>query len=217
MIGHNNIHKNEKAVSSIVQELKHHLPFTAFGAVTGVILLLIFRNMSHEAARELFYVFHPLHVLLSALVMASIYQLHNCPKGEGKRCNLPVLLTIGFAGSIGIATISDSILPYLCELLLSMPYRHHHIGFIEKWWLIAGVAAVGIIIAYFNPTTKFPHAGHVLISTWASLFHVIMAKGDSIQGITYVIVFLFMLFAVWVPCCVIDIVFPMLFVKNKNK
>ena len=203
-------------MNKIMSELKRHIPFTILGAISGIIFMFVFRNMSHEAAHELFFVFHPLHVLLSALVTASLYHLHTCPKGEGKSCNLPILLAIGFVGSIGIATLSDSIIPYYGEVLLKMPYRHEHIGFMEKWWLIFGSAAVGITIAYFNPTTKFPHAGHVLVSTWASLFHMMMAKGENVQLFTYLAIFLFLFLAVWLPCCISDIVFPMLFVKDKK-
>ncbi len=201
----------------IYKELKEHASFTIFGAITGIILMFLFRNLPKGVSYELFYVFHPLHVLLSALVTASLYRLHACPKGEDKRCNLPILLIIGFLGSVGIATLSDSIMPYLGEALLDMPHRHYHIGFLEKWWLITAVAVVGIIIAYFNPTTKFPHAGHVLISTWASLFHIIMAKGNGLNVFSYIAVFFFLFLAVWLPCCISDIVFPLLFVKEPRK
>lgn len=204
-------------MNSMIRELKRHMPFTALGAVSGIILMILFKDMPHETAHELFYVFHPLHVLLSALVTASLYQLHTCPKGGGKRCNLPFLFLIGFIGSVGIATLSDSLMPYLGEVLLNMPYRQHHIGFLEKWWLIVGVAIVGIIIAYFNPTTKFPHAGHVLVSTWASLFHILMAKGADMGWFIYIVIFIFLFLAVWIPCCISDIVFPMLFVRDNKK
>ncbi|MCK5287750.1 MAG: hypothetical protein KAJ14_06980 [Candidatus Omnitrophica bacterium] len=204
-------------LKTIKHELKEHAPFTIFGALAGILFIFLFRNLSKEVSHELFFVFHPLHVLLSALVTASIYELHACPKGSGKKCNLPLLLIIGFIGSIGIATLSDSIMPYIGEVLLDMPHRHHHIGFLEKWWLISGVAVVGIIIAYFNPSTKFPHAAHVLISTWASLFHILMAKGQNISVFVYVIIFIFLFFAVWLPCCISDIVFPLLFIKKRSK
>jgi hypothetical protein len=204
-------------MNKLIKELKHHMPFTVIGAVFGIIFMIIFRNMSHEKAQELFFVFHPLHVLLSALVTASLFKLHTCPKGEGKRCNLPQLIAIGLVGSIGIATLSDSIIPYIGETLLNMPYRGEHIGFLEHGWLIFGVAVVGIIIAYFNPTTKFPHAGHVLISTWASLFHVLMAKGPNMSIGAYIAIFIFLFVSVWLPCCISDIVFPMLFIKNKER
>ena len=88
---------------------------------------------------------------------------------------------------------------------------------IEKWWLINPLAMAGIAFAYFKPATKFPHAMHVLLSTWASLFHVLMAVGGSLNVWSYLIVFLFLFLAVWTPCCVSDIVFPLLFVNNRTK
>ncbi len=98
-----------------------------------------------------------------------------------------------------------------------MPNRGIHIGFIEKWWLVNPLALLGVAIAYFKPRTKFPHAGHVLLSTWASLFHIIMAIGESSQWFLYIAVFLFLFLAVWIPCCVSDIVFPLLLVKGANR
>jgi len=92
-----------------------------------------------------------------------------------------------------------------------------HVGFIEKWWLVSGLAIIGITIAYFKPSTKFPHAGHVLLSTWASLFHILMAIGGSLTWISYAGVFIFLFIAVWVPCCISDIVFPLLFVKEDTR
>jgi len=103
------------------------------------------------------------------------------------------------------------------EVMLGMPNRGLHIGFIEKWWLVNPLAIVGVLIACFRPTTKFPHAGHVLLSTWASLFHIIMAiGGGSLHWFVFVAIFLFLFFAVWIPCCLSDIIFPLLFVKEKS-
>ncbi|MGB2990623.1 MAG: hypothetical protein WBC98_11775, partial [Candidatus Zixiibacteriota bacterium] len=126
------------------------------------------------------------------------------------------LLIIGYSGSIGIATISDSIIPYLGEVLLGMPNRGIHFGFIEKWWLVNPLAIIGVSIAYLKPTTRFPHFGHVLLSTWASLSHIIMATGQALNWVSYSIVFFFLFIAVWLPCCVSDIVFPLLFVKDSD-
>ena len=150
-----------------------------------------------------------------------MYKLHTCEYFGSKclkgKCNLWILLIVGYVGSVGIATISDSVIPYIGESLLNMPNRGSHIGFIEKWWLVNPLAILGIIIAYFWSSTKFPHAGHVLISTWASLFHVIMAVGKPLYWFEYIVIFLFLFIAVWIPCCFSDIVFPLLFIKKNSK
>ncbi len=197
----------------IAKELKRHVPFTVFGAITGVIIMFLFYRLPSKISYNIFYVLHPIHVVLSALVTASMYELHKCGRIRGK-CNLWILLLIGYVGSIGIATLSDSVIPYLGETLLHLPNREIHIGFIEKWWLVNPLAIIGVAIAYFRPATKFPHAGHVLLSTWASLFHIIMAIGQTLSWFFYIIIFFFLFLAVWIPCCVSDIVFPLLFVKE---
>ena len=200
-------------IERISGELKRHAPFTVFGAVTGIVVMMFFQKVSSGVAHTIFYILHPIHVVLSALVTASMYELHKCGRFK-KKCNLWVLLVIGCAGSIGIATVSDSLIPYLGETLLRMPNREIHIGFIEKWWLVTPLAVIGVAIAYFRPATKFPHAGHVLLSTWASLFHMIMAMGGTQNWLSYAAIFFFLFLAVWIPCCVSDIVFPLLFVKG---
>lgn len=202
-------------VKQIFKELKKHAPFTTFGAITGVLIMILFHKIPSSISYEIFYILHPIHVVLSALVTTSMYKIHKHKQIDFKgKCNLWGLLIIGYIGSIGIATLSDSIIPYLSEVILNMPNREIHLGFIEKWWLVNTLAIMGVFIAAFRPTTKFPHAGHVLLSTWASLFHIIMAMGGILSWLSGVTVFLFLFLAVWIPCCVSDIVFPLLFVKS---
>ena len=196
----------------ILAELKAHSSFTILGALTGIFIMLLYSSFSIPArlSYNIFYTLHPIHVLLSALVTASMYELHS----NGKR-KLWVLILIGYCGSVGIATLSDCLIPYLGEVLLDLPNKGVHLGFIEEWWLVNPLAFLGIAIAYYNPTTKFPHAGHVLLSTWASLFHIIMAVGETLDWFSYVVIFLFLFVSVWIPCCISDIAFPLLFVKGK--
>jgi len=171
----------------------------------------LFYNIPDDISYNIFYILHPSHVLLSSLATASMYKLH---------CRKPKLLTvilIGYVGSIGIATLSDSIIPYLGETLLELPNRGIHLGFIEEWAIVNPLAFIGIAVAYFKPKTKFPHAGHVLLSTWASLFHIIMAMGGIINWILVITAFMFLFIAVWIPCCLSDIIFPLLFVKERTE
>ena len=197
-------------IKSIAAELKSHAPFTLFGALTGIVLMLIFKGLSEKATLALFYVFHPAHVILSAMVTSSLFKLHK------KKANFLLVLVIGYIGSLGIATVSDSLIPYVGEVLLGL-HAHSHIGFIEGWYVVNPAAVAGVLIAWFWPRTKFPHAGHVLLSTWASSFHILIALGSGISILTGVTIFVFLFIAVWLPCCFSDIVFPLLFAGDKVK
>jgi hypothetical protein len=203
----------------IITELRAHAPFTLFGAFTGIVLMLVFKNISESMSFRLFYVFHPGHVILSAIVTASMFELHS------KKVSFPLVMLVGITGSVGIATVSDSLIPYAGEALLGMHVHAHahegegfahsaHIGFIEGWYIVLPAAILGVLIAYFRPKTKFPHAGHVLLSTWASSLHILMAAKGNISLTTALVMLVFLFIAVWLPCCISDIVFPLLFVKG---
>lgn len=199
--------------NAIWAELKKHAPFTLAGAFTGVAVGLLCCGLPFSISHTAFYVLHPIHVVLSALVTASLYRLHRYGRRRF-RGQLGAILVIGYVGSIGIATLSDSIIPFLAETLLQLPERAIHLGFIEKWWLVNPLAILGVALAYFRPATRFPHAGHVLLSTWASVFHILMSAGGEFGVGAWLVAFVFLFLAVWVPCCISDIVFPLLFAGN---
>ncbi|MDD5115971.1 MAG: hypothetical protein PHW98_02770 [Candidatus Omnitrophica bacterium] len=205
----------------ILKELRRHAPFTMFGALTGLIVMVFTLKIPYKTSYNIFYILHPLHVFLSALVTAAMYKLHTCPKISSNcikgKCNFWRLTIIGYVGSVGIATISDSLIPYVAEAMLGMPNRGVHLGFIEKWWLVNPLALIGITVAYYKPTTKFPHSLHVLLSTWASLFHIMMAKGEILNWFFCAAIFVFLFLSVWLPCCISDIVFPLLFIKGQKR
>ena len=202
----------QRTLSTIAVELKAHAPFTVFGAITGILVMgvLVMGAIPRSFSVTLFWGLHPFHVLLSALVTAGMYRRHG---GAG----LVATTAIGYFGAIGIATLSDCLIPYLGETLLTLPNKGIHLGFIERWWLDNPMAVVGIAIAYVKPTTQFPHAAHVLLSTWASLFHMTMAFGEEIGLLTLVTIPIFLFLAVWIPCCTSDIVFPLLFSPRNGR
>ena len=97
-------------VKNVGIELKHHIPFTTFGALTGVMFMIIifFGNFLPQIAansENIFFILHPTHVSLSALVTTTLYLKYS-------KKNIWFAIIIGYVGSIGIATISDSIIPY---------------------------------------------------------------------------------------------------------
>ena len=206
-------------LKQILSELKEHIPFTAIGAASGIIIMLIiiYANIIPKVSESAFEVLHPLHVIASALTTTAMYRKHGHKR-------FWVALLIGYSGSIGIASISDAIIPYIGGTLLGIDI-HLHIPFIsteitpffglQAWMVVNASAIIGILIGYFRPTTKFPHLGHVLLSTWASMFYF-TAFGIAQWLPLLPLIFLFLFLAVWLPCCVSDIVFPLLFTGGKE-
>jgi len=207
-----------KMFREIVSSLKEHVPFTAMGAVSGIIIMaiIVLVNVPSQVSQALFHTLHPLHIVLSAMTTTAMYRKYGSSK-------IWATVLIGYAGSIGIATLSDAIIPYLGGALLGAEIGFHlpfietekipFIG-IETWKLINSAALAGIIISYLRPATKYPHLGHVFLSTWASLFYF-TAFGIAQWIPLLPFVFLFLFLAVWLPCCVSDIVFPLLFTRGR--
>jgi len=195
----------------IGHELRHHVPFTLGGTVMGVVILVVMTqaHVPAKVSHVLFAVAHPLHVLLSAMVTTAMYRRH----GRGRWW---ATLLIGYVGAVGIGTLSDCVIPFVGERLLGMAEAHVHLGFIEEWYLVNPLALAGVGIAWLWPKTTFPHGGHVLLSTWASLFHMTMHAGGDLPPWKLAVLPVFLFLAVWLPCCTSDIVFPLLFVRGSK-
>jgi len=225
----------------IVAELRGHVRFTLFGALLGILFMLLFKSVSDTSSRALFVVFHPAHVVLSAMVTASMFKMHAARK------NFVLVLIVGYFGSVGIATLSDIVIPHIGAQVLGLHipphlelyhedvgseeeghdhdkhvlrqeeerWEHHiHLGFIEDWYLVNPAAVLGVLIAFFLPRTKFPHAGHILVSTWASSSYLLMNMESEMTVGAGIGIFVTLFMAVWVPCCISDIIFPLLFVRS---
>lgn len=199
-------------LKNLSHELKAHAPFTLGGTVLGIgfMVLLVYTRIPHSTSEVLFRIGHPAHVFMSAIATAAMYRLHK------RNPSLLATVLIGYFGSIGIATLSDCVIPFVGEWLLDLPHRHIHLGFIEHWYIVNPLAILGILVAMVWPHTKMPHSGHVLLSIWASLFHMAMALGDELSVATMIVTPVFLFLAVWIPCCTSDIVFPLLFVQDKE-
>ena len=199
-------------LNRVFKELEHHMPFTFLGAVIGIVFMVIIVNGNYlldisPYTEDIFFILHSIHVFLSALVTTTLFVKYRTK-------NILWAIFVGYTGAIGIATISDSLIPYLGELIIGLPKSEPHIGFIEEPLKTNIPAFIGIAIGYLKGTTKIPHAGHVLISTWASLFHIFMAIGASLTILQMIGIFTFLFLAVWLPCCTSDIIYPLLF-SNK--
>lgn len=206
--------------SIILKELRHHGPFTLLGAAVGMACLFALQRISPESittdrAEALFEFSHPLHVVLSAMVTAALYKNYRGRPKHSKTGMVAVVL-VGYFGSIGIATLSDCLIPYWGELLLGMEHAHPHIGIVEMPVIINLAALLGIGAAFFSSRTHFPHGGHVLLSTASSLFHILRAQASAFTITESIMISFFLFIAVWIPCCMSDIIFPLLFIRKQT-
>lgn len=194
---------------NIARELKRHAPFTALGALSGIAIMVIIylTSPSYGAQHSIFYTLHPIHVILSAIVTTALYRRY--------RGGIWTAIGIGFVGSVGIGTLSDIVMPYLGGSVIGLPLTFE-VGFIAHPEVIIPAAFTGIAIGLLRPETRFPHAGHVLVSTWASLFYITTFSGIAIEPLRFPLIFIVLFLAVWLPCCMSDIVFPLLFRKGSD-
>jgi len=77
----------------------------------------------NAASGMLFHIFHPVHLLLSAMATTAMFFRH-------ERRLLRAII-VGFVGSVGICGISDVFMPYLSGRLLAAHGMHFHWCLIE--------------------------------------------------------------------------------------
>lgn len=147
----------------ILHELKAHAPFTAIGAVSGITVMgiILATGLSASASESIFYTLHPLHVVLSALVTTAMYRRYS-------RGRLWAAILIGYFGSVGIATLSDAVIPFVEGSTLSIDIGFH-LPFLETsafpylglptWVVINGAAAIGIAIGSGSNRPRCPTPG----------------------------------------------------------
>lgn len=192
--------------NKIIHELKEHIPFTVAATLFSILIisfLLVKQNLISYAISA-YYLFHPLHVLFSSLVSSAIF--YNYTKKI-----FPAIIA-GALISLFIGSVSDSIFPYLGSLLFKIPVTFH-LPALEKPILILSSALFGSIVGVIIKKTKFPHFLHVFISVFASLLYI-FAYSTNFSTITIFFIFIITSISVTIPCCLSDIVFPMIFQRR---
>ncbi|MBI4620371.1 MAG: hypothetical protein HY739_09455 [Desulfobacterales bacterium] len=193
-------------------ELRHHLPFSVFSVAVGITALGIISYIStlmgmmnfSQASYRLFHIFHPLHMLFSSMATTAMFWRY-----ERK---LVKAIVIGFIGAVGICGISDILMPFYSGKLLGVK-MHWHICIVEHPQIILPFVAVGILTGLMVPevrrSTIFSHSAHILISSMASILYLVsFGLSEWVQVIG--MVFVYMILAVIIPCCISDIVLPLL-------
>ena len=204
---------SEDKLQYILVELGHHLPYTIFGVTVGLMLmgiltffavLLKSEDLLSVAAGELFHVSHASHILFSAVATTAMFWKHE------KR--MIKALIVGFAGSIGICALSDTVFPTIGGNLLGMTMRMH-ICVIEHPFMIIPFASIGVLGGFFIPgaiekSTEYSHSVHVLLSSISAILYLIaFGLNDWIHLLGGV--FLVTVISVMLPCCASGIAFPL--------
>ena len=199
-------------LKAIVTEFLHHLPYSATGVAAAFGIVMAWKKLAvNQQSIDYFHITHPTHIFLSAVVTTAIFWKFH-------RHWLQAIL-VGLVGTLPICTISDIFIPHLGSVLLGTP-TVLHICMIEEPYLVFPACFAGIflgifLLKYVERVTEIGHLLHVLVSSLASLLYLI-AFDASLWQESLFLVFLITLLAVWVPCCLSDIVFPLLFVPKNS-
>ena len=191
--------------------------FTTFGIILAALLTYIgivagsTEEATESASRMLFHAFHPIHLLFSAIATTAMFRQYD-------RHLLRALL-IGFFGSIGVCGLSDIFIPYLAGNLLPVEHMHFHWCLLSHPMMVfpfVGLGIFGGLIAAdtVHKSTFYSHSIHVAVSSLASLFYLISYGVSNWMGADALpYVFLILVLCIIIPCCLSDIVLPLLLVS----
>jgi len=195
-------------LKDLTHELKHHAPFTAFASIIAILIILLIQYYFNTSiSKNLFDIFHPVHIIASSMVTAGIFYKY--------KSNIFYAILVGISGAIILGSLSDIIIPWFGGNLLNLK-TIFHLPLIEEPLIILAAAFIGSSIGIVTKTTKIPHFTHVFLSVFASLFYL-LAFSSGISFFYFVAAFFIVLIAVIIPCCISDILFPFLFLKEKIK
>ncbi len=204
----------KRRLDALLIELGHHLPYTIISSLiaTAAVWYVVTTQLQQHGAvwvselRWTFHVLHPLHVCISAMTTTAV--LWHFDRRLAK------VLTIGVLGSVIPCGLSDYIVPFVGGKLLGQ-HMELHICLIDHPTLILPFLFLGLIAGLvfeqrISDSSVFSHGAHVFISSLAALFYLVSFGCTGwLSDIQLVFpVFLVVVIAVWIPCCISDIVIP---------
>lgn len=217
----------ESRFKNVFHELQHHFPFSILASILALIAMAMYTELlapmveaaPHDHAghgstlTDLFHVFHPAHVFLSAAATSAMFWRYD------RRWGMAVCAGLG--GGLVVCGLSDIIFPFAGGLLLGVDMTFH-LCLGEHPLTSVSFALMGLASGIFAASglntpavSKAAHAMHVLISTGATILYLVgfgLMDWTSQLGPVFVVVTL----SVIIPCCASDIVFPLLLVNKKG-
>jgi len=176
-------------------------------------MLLNDLSMIKGAFHDIFHAFHPIHVLFSATATTAMFRRYD------KKIYKAVI--VGAVGTLGVCAVSDIFFPYIGGIFSGIE-MDLHVCIVQHPMTVVPFAVFGIIVGLFaadvfaeRQSTIFSHSGHIFISTMVSLLYL-TAYGFQDWMHDMFAVFVIIALAVLVPCCISDIIFPLLFANPQN-
>jgi len=201
--------------AALIGEFTHHLPYTIVGTFVAMGAVWWFANQYHDGATaedlgtnavSLFHLFHPLHVCLSAIATTSLAWRY--------RRNALLAIMIGALGSAIPCGLSDYVFPYVGGIVLGQP-MHFHVCIVEHPQLFFSFLVLGILGGFWAEerlaqSHLFSHGAHIFVSSTASLLYLVSFGFTAwMADVRYLFpAFFVIVLAVWIPCCISDIVVP---------
>jgi len=224
-MGHEHAHDELEHGHSISGELIHHLPYAIFSVSFGLLFLSLFSALFagqtdpillKKSSKILFHSFHFMHVVFAAT--GTVITFVRFSK------NYLLALFVGALSPAFFCMLSDAVLPYIGGSMFGV-HMHFHLCFISEPLRVLPFLIIGILNGFVlsrhhdekqSSYSRNSHAVHILVSALASTFYLI-SHGftnwhSSIGG-----VFVFLIFAVVVPCTLADVVVPIAVAKSFRK
>jgi hypothetical protein len=206
---------------TVREEILCHLPYAIFSVALSMICLSLLSFISFGPGQaavsyRLFHNFHFLHILFAAT--GSMLTFKRFSK------NIPTGILVGLLVPTIFCTISDSFLPYLGGLAFGLD-MHFHWCFLSHLPIVLPFLFVGVINGWVMSSHQSNlrlfyslgfHFFHIFVSSMASMLYLV-SFGFSQWWELMGMVFLFLIFAVLLPCTLSDIVIPMMFARPSGR
>ena len=199
----------------LITEFAHHLPYTIVGSLIAMAGVWWFGTQSISngrgdelmlQARASFHLFHPLHICISAIATTSLFWRYER--------HVVRAVVVGALGTIIPCGLSDYFFPYVGGRLLGQTMELH-VCLVQHPQLFFSFLALGILGGFWaeervTGSHLFSHGAHVFVSSVASLLYLISFGFTSWMTDVRLVfpAFITIVLAVWIPCCISDIVVP---------
>jgi len=199
----------------VATEFTHHLPYTVVGSLVAMAGVWWFGTQHlgnghperlFEESRALFHLFHPLHICLSAIATTSLFWRYER--------HLVRAITVGVLGTVIPCGLSDYVFPYVGGRLLGQAMQLH-VCLVEHPQMFFPFLGLGIVAGFWaeerlSGSHLFSHGAHIFVSSAASLLYLISFGFTAWMTDVRLVfpAFVTVVLAVWIPCCISDIVVP---------